>query len=152
MINRVQIETTRKRELDSHNRKMRVFDALLALIPDGQELMPAEIEAAIFDVRTFAESPEKPRTSRVPSLVDDAVRAYAEQATGEYTSATVRDFLLQSNNALLPTNLITLMNAIGVALQGLVTENYITRTYQGKGRDPHRYETNRVLHREGEAA
>ncbi len=151
MMTRAKIEAARTRETESHNRKMRAFDALLSLIPEGEDKMPSDIES-IFDDESAPAERNVRTPPRVPSAVEDAVRKYADLTTEEYTSATVRDALMQSNNAALPTNPDTLMNSIGVALQNLVARNYITRTYAGKGRDPHRYETNRVDTPQEEAA
>jgi hypothetical protein len=162
MLTHAQITAARDKETEAHNQKMRAFDTLMQLVDPATGVVPQEIYNLFVD----AAAPARPlvvtqkggavttttlttrEQARPLNTLERAIWEFAEHTQGEYTSGIIRDALRQSGLPWLPANQDALMNGISAALQSLVDRSFIERTYQGRGRDPHRYKT---IPREGQA-
>jgi hypothetical protein len=77
-----------------------------------------------------------------PSRVQTAILGVIESSSfREWTSRSVLTELTASGQVGFPTDEAG-MNAVGLALIAMAEAGRITRTHQGRGRDPHRYTAN----------
>jgi hypothetical protein len=138
MPTRAQIEAARSKEVADHNQKMMAFDAFLKLVDPATDSVPEHIMALFSSASEVA---SKPQDTVLRPLNNSEIAIhliFKRFPSGEFTSASIRDQLVEEGFSL-SQNRDVAMNGISAALGELVARNLIVRTYQGRGRDPHRY-------------
>jgi hypothetical protein len=112
---------------------------------DSEDLTRLKQRYPDYDFVRVAKDEDKPAVNDVrPELsrVQTAVLGLIESSSSrEWTSRAVLTELTAGGQVSFPNNDAG-MNAVGLALIALAEAGRITRTHQGRGRDPHRYTPN----------
>ena len=130
MATLIELLSERQKETD---RDLKDLERLQSRYPGYEFLSPEDITARTKPGR----APRSPRVAL--SDLDDAVlKAVESDPSVEWISRAVHSYLKAGTYALAPRE-ETAMNQIGASLSGLAEAGKITRTFEGRARNPHRY-------------